>query len=410
MPGLTRRALILAKVQASEGVDPIPSPLLNALQVSDMSFSVNGQIVERNTLRDSLSRIPHRMGRVVMEANFSFELKSGPALGARPEWSPLMRAGGFQETTAGVTTSIRTAALKWTQSPTGGTGTFYVDLIAGGDPALADPTVVREGGQDMTRGAIAALKSGQFAYGNIDTLGFSTVYVRLSDLADPDSKALAYVEHIAGTTVTYALRDTGHEFTTVYLYPDGLLIKMIDSIVDWTITFQAGQVPTVQCRVQSKYVTPTDVPIPSGVAGPNYQSHIPPIAESMVFTVGGYATGALPTLSVQSGTQIVQRDDINSPLGLKGTRYGGRSLSGSMTIEQELAATYNFFSKFDASTEQAVSFKVGTTPQRVNFAAPNVQFGNIASADLNGLRAFTIPLLFNENLATSAKEFSLTLD
>ena len=71
--------------------------------------------------------------------------------------------------------------------------------------------------------------------------------------------------------------------------------------------------------------------------------------------------------------------------GLKRTRLAGRSLTGTMTIEQELAATYNFFSKFDASSEEAISFQVGTTPQKILFTLPNVQYGNIASADINGL-------------------------
>lgn len=407
MAGLTRRALVLSEIQASEGVDPLPSPLLNALLVSDMTFTVNGQVIERQFLRDSLSRIPHRMGRIIMEANFSFELKSGPALGARPEWSPLMRAGGFQETVDGAVTSIRTAALKWSASPAGGAGTFSVDLLGGGDPTIANPSVVREGGQDMPRGTISALKAGQFAYGDIDTLGFNTVYVRLTDAADPDSKAVDYLQAVAGVDIEYNLRDTLHEFATVYIYPDGLLIKMIDSIVDWTINFQAGQVPTVQCRVQSKYVTPTDVPIPAVV---NYQSHLPPLAESMTFTMGAFATGVIPSVSVQSGTVINQREDINSPLGLKGTKYGGRSLTGTLTIEQELAATFNFFSKFDASSEQAITYKIGSTPQRIQFSMPNVQFGNISSVDLNGERGLTVPLLINEDLASGAKEFKMTLN
>ena len=152
----------------------------------------------------------------------------------------------------------------------------------------------------MTRGTITALKPGQFAYGNIDTLGFNTVYVRLSDAADPDTKGLGFVEHIAGTKLVYTLRDTGQEFSTFYIYPDGLLIKMIDSVVDWTMNFQAGQTPTVQCRVQSKYVTPTDVVLPTTV---NYQSHLPPLAESMTFTMGAFSTGVIPPCPYRAATK-----------------------------------------------------------------------------------------------------------
>src|SRR5262245_16281924 len=98
MAGLTRRADILAKVQTAEGDAALPDPLLTVILVQAFTFTANGNLIERNFLRDSLSRLPHRMGRIVYEATFSFELKAGPAVGARPEWSALARAGGFLET------------------------------------------------------------------------------------------------------------------------------------------------------------------------------------------------------------------------------------------------------------------------------------------------------------------------
>src|SRR5262245_39325 len=188
---LTRRAVVLAKIQTTEGVDPVPVAATDAVLVSDLSFTVNGEPVERNFLRDSLSPLPYRQGRKLYEATFSFELKAGSALGIAPEWNILARAAGMQETI------------------------------------------------------------------------------------------------VASTSVTYDFRDTAHEFATIYLYPDGLLLKMVDSIVDFTaINFNAGGIATAQVRVQSRYATPTDVAIP---AGPVYDTHLPPLAESMAFTLGGYA-------------------------------------------------------------------------------------------------------------------------
>lgn len=110
-------------------------------------------------------------------------------------WTLNTQAAGMVSTN----TSIRTAALKWTASVAGGAGVFYVELAAGGNPTLAEPSMVRAGGVDLSlASAVAALPAGSYWYGDGDTLGFSTVYVHLADDSDPDSKAVGYVEHWLG--------------------------------------------------------------------------------------------------------------------------------------------------------------------------------------------------------------------
>lgn len=73
------------------------------------------------------------------------------------------------------------------------TGAYYLDLSGGGDPGLSSPGNVQENGANMTAGTLGALASGEWAYGDDDTLGYSTIYVQLADDADPDSKATNYV-------------------------------------------------------------------------------------------------------------------------------------------------------------------------------------------------------------------------
>lgn len=307
--GLTRRAVILGKIQASEGVDPVPVAATDAILVSDFGFSVNGEPIERNFLRDSLSPLPYRQGRKLFEATFSFELKPGSALGIAPEWSPLARAAGMQET---ITPS---------------------------------------------------------------------------------------------TDVVYNFRDTAHEFATFYIYPDGLLIKCIDSIVDWTaINFNAGGIPIVQCRLQSQYATPTDVAIPAAV----YDTHLPGTAENMAFTFESWATGVVPSFSVNFGTQIAERRDVNSPFGFKGMRYVGRAPTGQVTIEQELVAVFPFFTRWQNATEMAWSAHVGSAGSRVSMSSPSVQITGIRSTDIGGIRGLDCALRFNAPSTT--KEFEITLD
>lgn len=96
------------------------------------------------------------------------------------------------------------SALRWIAGG-GGTGEFYVELVGGGDPSIASPNAVYEDGVAMTQGTVDSLAAGEWDYADSDTLGFNTIYVRLSDDADPDSKADDFVGHSYNVTVLWAV-------------------------------------------------------------------------------------------------------------------------------------------------------------------------------------------------------------
>jgi len=89
--------------------------------------------------------------------------------------------------------SIRNADYKWTASGSG-TSEYYLEAAAGGDPGISEPYVCTEDGSDLTAGTAGSLAAGEWDWADNDTLGYSTVYVRLSDSTDPDGKAEDYVK------------------------------------------------------------------------------------------------------------------------------------------------------------------------------------------------------------------------
>jgi hypothetical protein len=89
--------------------------------------------------------------------------------------------------------SIRNAAYSWTASG-GGTNEYYLRTAANGNPGFAaTPALVYINGASASSGTAGSLAAGTWAYADNDTLGYSTIYVRLSDGTDPDSKAADYV-------------------------------------------------------------------------------------------------------------------------------------------------------------------------------------------------------------------------
>lgn len=90
--------------------------------------------------------------------------------------------------------SVRNSAYAWTASGSG-TNEYYLRTAAGADPGIvAAPSSVYINGSSATSGTPGSLAAGRWGFGDNDTLGYSTLYVRLSDGSDPDSQLADYVK------------------------------------------------------------------------------------------------------------------------------------------------------------------------------------------------------------------------
>ncbi|MEN6439776.1 MAG: phage tail tube protein [Syntrophobacter sp.] len=98
---LTRKTVVLAKIESVYGTDPLPTPSADAIAVSDLNLAPAGEMVERNILRGTLSPARFGMGTRSIEATFRTELKGSGTRGALPAWGwegVLLRACGMAET------------------------------------------------------------------------------------------------------------------------------------------------------------------------------------------------------------------------------------------------------------------------------------------------------------------------
>jgi hypothetical protein len=105
-------------------------------------------------------------------------------------------AGAYSTNTLWRANSLRTPSFAWTASGSG-TAEYYVRTSGGADPGFVASPPTSNGvfinGSAATKASLGSLAAGNWGYGDNDTLGYSTVYVRLSDGTDPDSKELDYV-------------------------------------------------------------------------------------------------------------------------------------------------------------------------------------------------------------------------
>lgn len=90
--------------------------------------------------------------------------------------------------------SLVNSNFRWVASGSG-TSEYYLQRASGSlDPQVPKLEVLNENSSPMTEGTIGSLSAGEFDYGDNDGLGYSTVYVRLADSTDPDSKADDWLE------------------------------------------------------------------------------------------------------------------------------------------------------------------------------------------------------------------------
>lgn len=73
---LTRRALLLAKIESVIGQDSNPTTALDAVLVSDPDFVVDPNILERDFVRNDLSPLGHSVGRKLASMTFTVEARS----------------------------------------------------------------------------------------------------------------------------------------------------------------------------------------------------------------------------------------------------------------------------------------------------------------------------------------------
>lgn len=99
-------------------------------------------------------------------------------------------------------TGIGPTLHKWTASGSG-TDEYYLELLAGGDPSISSSIIsVYEGDVIMTEATVGSLSAGEWDLGDNDSLGFTTLYVRLTGGEDPDIKGNGWVAYALGIDTT----------------------------------------------------------------------------------------------------------------------------------------------------------------------------------------------------------------
>ncbi|MCF8719212.1 phage tail tube protein [Nitrospina gracilis] len=194
--------------------------------------------------------------------------------------------------------------------------------------------------------------------------------------------------------ITYNPVSSSLKSVTLYWYNDGLLHKLLGAVGNMRINGEAGQFGTIEWTFRGLYVDPTDADIPGGAV---FNAEQPPILNGISMSVHSYQ-GAIQAFAVELANEIARRNSVNAATGVVGFLVTGRDTQGSMNPEQVKEATHDFWAKWKAATQGALSMTIGTVAgAKIDITAPKVQYRELTGGARDGVRIYDVPLTLAQN-------------
>jgi hypothetical protein len=203
----------------------------------------------------------------------------------------------------------------------------------------------------------------------------------------------------AGSSVVYLPTSLAQKSITMYIYNNDASSAVLNKITgargSFTIKAPAGQFAVLSFTFKGIYNAPTDVALPSA---PTYETTIPPIVESCVFTLNSLATLIVQELNLDLANEVASRDDISSVAGILQFIITNRNPKGSFNPEALLVASYGFWADWVAASQRALSCVIGVTSGNIiTITAPKVTIDNISDGERDRILTKEIPFSLGQN-------------
>ena len=103
MPKLTRKRLLLAKIEATYGTDPTPTGAANAILVRNLEITpLQSDIVQRELIRPYLGNYEQLLAQTRVQVTFEVELAGSGTVGTEPKYGVVLEACGLSKVISGM--------------------------------------------------------------------------------------------------------------------------------------------------------------------------------------------------------------------------------------------------------------------------------------------------------------------
>jgi hypothetical protein len=356
---LTRRAVILAKLEGAYGVDAAPTGADAILCNSGVDVKPQGEVIERDVLRDTLSPSGHVIGAKTLDFDFSVELKGGGLVATAvqaPEYDALLQSCGMaqQEVTE----------LTLSEIPTG---------LATGD-TITDDTSGAHGTVAYIRGLVVGLtgvSGGEFAIND-------EVNTNAATIAANPAEVLCYAPISDPELV---------KSCTVLFYKDGILHKSLGVRGSFDLNAPSGKYGTLKFTMHGLWTDPVDQAAPA----PQILDLFPPVCVGAGLKIGIYSPVGISALSLNLAADVVKRPDLNAAEGVNGLVIKGRKPTGSLDPEVQTLAAFNPWTAWKNASTAAIHARFGqTSGNSVEVHVPKAQYSEVKYADRDNVAIYNL--------------------
>jgi hypothetical protein len=408
---LTRRGLLLAKVESTYNVDASPDPLTDAVLVESPDFTADISVLERNFATFDLSPKAHSIGRKLAGMTFTTELRgngkqNSGALADAPIIGRLLRACGYSETalTAAESSDVtevgeHARSVTWT---TGGTLTnteevsYFLTVTTAGGTGTAEVKITSDHPSETEQTGVVLTDATSITVGSLGLeitpdLGGNNVEV-----------GQEWCVSLSPTGLRYDPVSDSQESVTLYLYLDGVLHKMPGGRGTFSLNGEAGQYGKIEWQFTGQFVKPVDATMPTNA---KYETALPPQVELARLRVGGYPA-VVNAFSFDQANSINVRPDANGSDGYDGVNITERAPTGGIDPEATLVASQDWWGQLADAKVMPFQMRFGTQAgNTVWVKSEGVQYTGLTYQDRNGTRTYDAGLKFSRRQGNDEVRF-----
>jgi hypothetical protein len=184
---------------------------------------------------------------------------------------------------------------------------------------------------------------------------------------------------------------------TIEVYLDGVKHVIAGCIGTCKLSPEAGKVCMREFSFKGVYADPSD----TSPGTQTYLSTLPPIVQSASFSMHSLSA-IIAKFDIDFGSDVSERPDVSSAVGIKGFLITGKKPAGSVDPELVSIATHAFFTRLIAGTEGTVSIQIGTVAGNIiTFQATKAQYVGLDYGERSNLRTIPVSFQFNEDGSTN---------
>lgn len=370
----TRNAVLLAKIETTEGTENAPSASTDAILVENPRIKPTANLINTNEVTGSLDGRGPIVGGTRVDLSFDVYLKGSGAAGTAPEFGDLLKASGFAEviTSTAVPSSAEACASGASQTAaTLGTSASATAQAYRGMPIIFTST-----------GA-----------GNSFITNYTTG--KVATLTDDMGAALSTgTNYQIPVNVLYKPASDSIPSLTMYLYRDGLLWKVVGARGSMQLSVGAGGVGKMSFTFQGMYLSKSD----TSIVTPTYDSTRPQAFKGGVFKINR-SVAQINSFSFNCGNQLVNPPNPNATEGFDPAIITARAMTGSMDPAETLVATRDIMTDFKSGTERIISLSWGsTTGNKCGVVLPANIYSDYTPDDREGIATNSV------NFATTGQD------